>query len=127
MYKTKQKELILNIIKKQHREFSVKDIYDEVSDNVGLTTVYRVINKLEEDNKIKKIINNNDTYYLYLEECDKDNHFNLKCIRCGKLIHIDCDCINELSKHINNKHNFKIENNNLVINGICNKCIKGDR
>ena len=42
-YNTKQKDLILSIIKKQNHEFTVKDIYEEVKGNTGLTTIYRLV------------------------------------------------------------------------------------
>ena len=37
-YNTKQKDLILNIIKNQKHAFTIKDIYKELNSNVGLTT-----------------------------------------------------------------------------------------
>ena len=55
-YNTKQKELILNIIKKQKKEFTVKDIYNEVKNKTGLTTVYRLIDKLVEEGIVTKNI-----------------------------------------------------------------------
>ena len=32
-YKTKQKDLIVDIIKKRNKEFTVKDIYDDLKDS----------------------------------------------------------------------------------------------
>ena len=43
------------------------------------------------------------------------------------MIHIDCDCIEELTNHISKKHKFIPNKRNIIINGICNTCInKGD-
>ena len=44
---------------------------------------------------------NNNTYYEYLAKCDCCNHFYLKCQKCGTLIHVDCDCINDSSDYSN--------------------------
>lgn len=121
-YETKQKDIIINCIKK-HKEFTINDIYEELKGQVGLTTIYRKVDSLVEDNKVKKYIGkDNITYYQYLCECDKDNHFYLKCDKCGTLEHVDCDCINELSEHINKNHEFKINKQNIVINGVCKNC-----
>lgn len=123
IYNTKQKADILLIIKKQNKEFTVKNIYNELNKKVGLTTIYRFIDKLVQDNKLNKYITkDNITYYQYLNECDMDNHFFLKCDKCGTLIHIDCDCINDLSNHIYNHHKFKLNKDNIIINGICEEC-----
>ena len=123
-YNTKQKDLILNVIKKEKKEFTIKDIYSKL-DGIGLTTIYRLVDKLVDEGRISKTIGkDNQTYYQYLEECNEDNHFYLKCDNCGSMIHIDCDCIGDLSKHISDEHNFKLNENNIIINGICKKCNK---
>ncbi|MBQ6282598.1 MAG: transcriptional repressor [Bacilli bacterium] len=121
-YNTKQKDKILDIIMKKEHEFTIKDIHTEIPE-VGLTTIYRLIDKLVENNSINKYIGkDNITYYQYLEKCDEDNHFYLKCEKCGDIIHIDCDCISELKNHILNNHKFKLNKDHIIINGICDKC-----
>ena len=122
-YKTKQKEIIINIIEGINHEFTIKDIYNSLNNKVGLTTIYRVIDNLVNENYVnKRIDKNNITYYDYLEKCDNENHFFLKCNSCGNLTHVDCECINDLYNHINKNHKFKLNKENIIINGICNKC-----
>lgn len=124
-YNTKQKDIIINAIKMQKHEFTIKDIYDELKGKVGLTTIYRMVDKLIDENIINRYISkDNTTYYQYLKECEEENHFYLKCDKCGELIHIDCDCIEDLSNHIIKKHRFKLNKKNIIISGICEKCIK---
>lgn len=124
-YNTKQKDLIIDIIKKKTHEFTIKDIYDDLNTKVGLTTIYRLVDNLIKDNLISKSIGkDNITYYQYLEKCDEDNHFYLKCDKCGNMIHVDCDCIDDLYNHIIKKHKFKLSKENIIIDGICEKCIK---
>ena len=123
-YNTKQKDLIINIIKNQKKEFTIKDIYNQVKNKTGLTTIYRLVDKLVEDGRLAKNIGkNNITYYQYLIDCTEENHFYLKCDKCGEMTHVDCDCIKELSDHIIKKHNFELKKENIIINGICEKCI----
>lgn len=124
-YNTKQKDLILNVIKNQKHEFTIKDIYEELNEKVGLTTIYRLVDKLIDEKVLNKNISrDNTTYYQYLKECSEENHFFLKCDKCGDLIHIDCDCIDDLSSHIFKKHKFVLNKENIIINGVCEKCIK---
>lgn len=124
-YNTRQKELILSALKKEKKDFTVKNIYDELNGKVGLTTIYRLVDKLVIEERIEKYIDNSRTYYRYFEKCDSDNHFYLKCDKCKNMIHIDCNCINDLSNHIKNEHKFKLKKENIVINGICEKCRSG--
>ncbi len=122
-YNTKQKDVIFEIIKKQTHEFTIKDIYNSIKDQTGLTTIYRLVDKLVEEGKVRKYINKNSlTCYEYLKECNEENHFYLKCDNCGNMIHIDCDCIEELSSHILKKHQFRPNRENIIINGLCNCC-----
>ena len=121
-YNTKQKDMIMNVLKNTKKEFTIKEIYENVSD-IGLTTIYRLVDKLVEEDRIKKTIGSDkQTYYQYLEECDEENHFYLKCNKCGTLIHVDCDCLSDLLSHISKEHNFTASNKNIILNGICENC-----
>lgn len=122
VYNTKQKDLVLKEIK-NHKEFTINEIHERLKDEVGLTTIYRKIDELIKDGKVSKYIGkDNLAHYQYLEQCNLDNHFYLRCEECGNIEHVDCDCINALSEHITGKHNFSLDKNNIVINGLCNKC-----
>ena len=124
-YNTKQKDFILSAIKNQKQEFTIKDIYNIVKKETGLTTIYRLVDKLVQDGRLSKYIGkDNFTYYQYLEECNKENHFYLKCNKCGKIVHIDCNCIEEMTSHIFKKHKFKPNREQVIINGVCEDCIK---
>jgi Fur family ferric uptake transcriptional regulator len=124
-YNTKQKELIVNTIKKEKKEFTVKDIYEELNKSIGLTTIYRLVDKLvEEGILLKSISNDNTTHYQYLSKCEEENHFYLKCDKCGDLEHVDCDCIDGLTKHIFKEHDFKPNKEHIIINGTCKNCSK---
>ena len=126
VYNTRQKDIIYNVIKKQDKEFTVKDIYKIVKDNTGLTTVYRFVDKLVDSGVLKKYVGeDNVLYYQYLESCDKSNHFYLRCSKCSRLIHVDCDCVKDLFKHIFDTHKFIPNDTQIVIDGVCNECNEG--
>ena len=122
-YNTKQKDIIIDIIKKQKYPFTIKDIYSLTSKEVGLTTIYRLIDTLDSEGYLNKEIgSDNNTYYQYIDKCDEENHFYLKCINCGQIIHVDCSFASELSDHITTHHNFKLSKEHIIINGICEEC-----
>lgn len=123
-YKTKQKNIILNYIKNLKSAFTAKDIYSGISNlDVGLTTIYRCLETLEKESKIKKIIENNISKYQYLDSCNHINHFYLKCNVCNKIIHTDCECIADFKKHFIDEHEFELDKD-VIIFGICNDCKK---
>ena len=121
-YNTKQKSKIIDLIKNEKGSFVIKDLYAKLNEEIGLTTIYRLVDKLVLEGMIvKEISKDNITSYRYLEKCDKENHFYLKCENCGEVKHVDCDCIEELSKHIKDEHRFNLTNH-VIINGVCKKC-----
>ena len=127
-YHTKQKDIIFDAIRRQKHEFSIKDIYEATEEEIGLTTIYRFIDQLVDEGRLKKFIGkDNITYYQYLEECEEENHFYLKCSNCGDMIHVDCSCIEDLSIHVLKKHQFILSRDNIVIEGICKNCIENSR
>ena len=122
-YNTKQKDLILDKIKSKKSSFTIKQLYDDLEGSIGLTTIYRAITKLDDEGLLNKTIGNDNTaYYQYLEKCLNKNHFFLKCEVCGNLEHVDCDCIETLTNHILKEHQFFLNNEHIIINGICKKC-----
>lgn len=127
-YNTKGKELINSAIKEFSNGFTIKELKDYLNNNnqtVGQTTIYRIIENLENKNIIKKYYDeNNVAHYKYVKDCSSDNHFYLKCIKCSKIVHVDCNCINELSAHIHKQHKFLLDTKNIILEGLCSNCNK---
>ena len=122
-YKTNQKELIMNIISTFNKDWTIRKLYDALDGKVGLTTIYRFVDKMVLDGTVKKIVGkDNVTYYCYLGSCDQENHFYLKCDNCGKNVHIDCKCMSDLVNHIFDEHGFTTNKEHIILNGICNNC-----
>lgn len=125
-YNTRQKELIRQLIISINRDFSAKEIFCKLTaagEEVGQTTVYRIIDSMVEDGQLKKTLGeDNEVRYQYLESCDHFGHCYLKCNNCGRLQHIDCEDICDLTAHIERQHKFKVDDTNMVINGLCRSC-----
>lgn len=128
MYNTKQKEKLTDYFKKNmSRQLTINDIIEEVSGNgeAGKSTVYRQIAKMVEDGELLRM-NGEDSksvVYQYMGEgthCSE--HFHLKCIECGKLIHLDCRHLEKIGRHIEEEHNFKIDTRRTVFYGLCERC-----
>ena len=118
-YNTNQKEMITKKIKSFNGDWTIKELYEALNSKVGLTTIYRLVDKLIVDGEISKI---NDSSYCYLGNCREVDHFYLKCDTCGKLEHIDCSCIKKLTNHILKEHDFTTNKEHIILNGICSNC-----
>ena len=99
VYKTKQRECILECIRKQADAYitiqQLSEALEQQHQKVGLTTIYRTLDKLEQEKAIAKISIDGvgGTCYRYLPR-ENDIFFSLKCERCGKVVDIGCpDCL----------------------------------
>lgn len=131
VYKTSQREILLDFLRSHpDEEFTTEAITEALSgEAIGKSTIYRLISKLCDDGDILRTrgINGKRTLYRYIDrthECDA--HFHLKCRDCGKIIHLDCEFMEELGRHIAGEHGFILDPKSTVINGVCAQCEKGD-
>ena len=126
IYQTSQKDLVLSYIKNSKLDhISAKDVYNALIDEkIGLTTIYRHLEKLTNEGiLIKTIIDENTpACYEYTGHNQKEECYHLKCIKCNKLIHLHCDEISLLEKHINDEHGFNIDSKRTVFFGLCKEC-----
>lgn len=125
-YKTKQRELILDYLKNSGRpHVSAGDIAAHLRENgaVGVATVYRQLDKMVEAGLVRKYSLDGGACYQYVgadEGCHE--HFHLKCLGCGALIHVDCDFLQGLAPHILEHHGFEVDNRRTVMYGLCKEC-----
>ena len=123
-YNTEQKKLILECLKENSEVYiSVEDISNYLNKKglqVGTTTIYRYLNFLEKEGTVRIENIKNTRYFQYIVE-DCKNHYHIKCEKCGKIEHIDCEEIISLCNHVKNEHNFVISQKN-VIYGTCGLC-----
>ena len=91
------------------------DVLKETNADISIATIYRNLNILTEEKKIKKIHTENFTMY----ETIKSTHYHFECEKCHKVIDIDPSLINI-------KINYSIAGVNkkdLFLYGLCNNCI----
>ena len=125
-YKTEQRKILLDFLIKNKKKFiSAEEILIFMKNNnqdVGLTTIYRFLKELENDNSVRIEIKEHTKYFQYVEN-DNSNHMFLKCKKCGKSLDLGCHEVEELNHHINEEHKFKLDSNTIIY-GTCNKCSK---
>lgn len=128
-YRTKQKELILSCIQThQGTFFTSKDIIAALADQgakVGTATVYRNLERLEEEGIIARtsIEGNSSVCYRFLPDVPEDVYFFLKCEGCGTLSPIDCGELQKLYEHVIEHHHVRINPTKTVLYGLCESCL----
>lgn len=123
---TEQKEILINYLKtNKNKHLSINKIQNDLKDEIGLTTIYRIMNNLIKKGDVTKssLDGKQGFYYQYSEKKEKcKNHYHLICEKCNKLYHFESDEIVKVSQEINKKEHFLIDNERTIFYGICQKC-----
>ena len=109
-----------------HNEKQIRNL-EEKEISVNTTTIYRFLDKLCAENIIIKYsdVNSDKAVYQYAgEQGNCREHLHLKCIKCGKVMHLDCGFMDELRKHIMAEHHFQLQCSGDLLHGLCEECTK---
>jgi len=133
-YNTAQKEKLLEfLIQNKDRHTSAQEIdtyLRSVGSPVGMATIYRQLERLVEAGAVRKFIIDGKTSacFQYVEnEKECREHFHLKCLSCGKLIHLRCSRLMDISSHISQNHGFIIDTSQTVFYGRCADCAASEK
>ena len=126
-YSTKQRSAILSFLKENNAHVTAADIVfhlKELGIVVSVATVYRTLDKLEAEGVVRKMFigNEHSACYQFVDSASCAEHFHLKCIKCGKLIHLSCEFLRDMESHIFNDHGFTVSSGRTVIYGVCAVC-----
>ena len=47
---------------------------------------------------------------------------HLKCVRCGRIYHLDCHFMDEVRAHLMAEHGFTLQCEGSVLYGLCRSC-----
>ena len=129
-YMTEQKRILKKILEDNaDSAYTVEELMEKLSqcssDRIpGKSTVYRLITHLTEEGTVKKFLRNGSRKFAYQivmgEHCDC--HLHLKCMECGKLIHLDEDTSDALLGKVRDISNFSVNEEATVLFGECSDC-----
>lgn len=123
-YNTKQRDEIVEFFNKHRGKcFTAKDLIKSGEVSVGEATVYRTLSRLTKQGLLKRYTDGESGAAYQLNESEECfGHFHLKCINCGKLIHMDCEFMSDMKNHIESSHGFAVDIGKTVIYGVCAEC-----
>ena len=116
--KITQPRLSILRVLQNHRDghLTADDIYRlliEAGEEIGLATVYRVLNQFESSGLVEK--HNFESGQAYYELNDGEHHDHMVCLETGKVIEFVSEEIELAQKKIAEAHGYDIESHSLVI------------
>lgn len=131
-YRTKNRTLILEYLKaeKEHT-ISIADIdayLKQKGETINISTIYRFLDKLVAEGKVMKYQQEDGkkAVFQYVEEHQCQNHLHMQCVKCGRMIHLNCGFMEEISDHMLEHHHFRLQCQNSILYGMCETCEKED-
>jgi len=114
---THPRKRILEILENERdRHLTADDIYRllvEAREEIGLATVYRVLNQFEAAGLVEK--HNFESGQAYYELDSGVHHDHMVCVETGKVIEFISEEIEAAQRKIATEHGYEIEDHSLVI------------
>jgi Fur family ferric uptake transcriptional regulator len=116
--KTKSVEVLLNEFNNNSSAISVTKLVTKLNSRFNKTTIYRVLDKLEDDGVLHSFLGKNGLkWYAKCNGCTADIHPHFQCLDCGK---VDCLSFNIETPVIPNR---KVNLAQFLIQGQCDECL----
>jgi len=114
---THPRKRILEILEgKRNKHLTADDIYRcllDANEEIGLATVYRVLNQFESAGLVEK--HNFESGQAYYELDSGEHHDHMVCVETGKVVEFISEEIEAAQKKIADAHGYDIEDHSLVI------------
>ena len=120
---SKQREIIINVLKSNFEHptaYRVYELVKQIEPTISKSTVYRNLEQLVEVGLVKKISTGDNFEHYDIERNDGHSHLVCKC--CGNIFDINLD-IGKIESSIKNQTEFS-SCNEIIVMGICKNCDK---
>jgi len=121
--KSKQKEVILGVVKSTHSHPTANWVYEQVKQeisNISLGTVYRNLKSLKEEGEIQEL--NFDGAMSRFDGITR-NHYHFRCERCERIFDLDEQVDATLNDRIEQTTDFEVIDHRLEFYGRCHDCL----
>lgn len=112
---------ILEILKNPNNQhISAEDVYKillEKNEEIGLATVYRVLNQFDDAGIVSR--HHFEGGRSVFELSAKDHHDHLVCLTCGHVFEFEDDVIEQRQLQVAEANNIKLTNHSLYLYGEC--------
>lgn len=132
-YNTEQKRLLLEFLR-EHSDssFTIDDIVEAIKLSAGKaapgrSTVYRLMTKLVEERTVQRFADEHGRSFLYRIIADEHcrTHLHLKCLQCGRILHLDRKTSETLLESVRKVKDFSVSEEDTLLFGNCAQCREG--
>jgi Fur family ferric uptake transcriptional regulator len=133
-YHTRQQDELIAYLEahpeNHHTAAQIRDHLAQMGKPISTATIYRQMERFVAEGTVRKYLleTGDSACYEYVGEQKRRcaSHFHCKCEKCGRLIHLDCDELQEIRRHLREHHGFAWDSGRTVFYGICDQCQSAD-
>lgn len=119
---TKSVNIIVDIFNNSKNALSVVDLVALLTTDMNKTTVYRILDRLENDGFVHSFTDKDGhKWYAKCHDCSvhhhSDVHPHFQCKKCGKI-----ECLNE-EIHLPHFSNHQVDDAEILLLGTCESCL----
>lgn len=125
---TPQRQLVWDVLRETDHHLPAEAIHERITaldPELSLASVYRTLSLLEELGLANEVHLGDGRGYWELAHSDETIH--LHCRVCRRVVHHSGDVVAEIRSHLNASHDFRTEEVDLVVHGVCGDCARGAR
>jgi len=115
------KTSILELIENADKALAHADIQHELGDLCNRVTIYRVLDRLIEEEKIHKVLDTDGiAKFLACSDCEAEHdhhHLHFSCTKCDSVT-----CLHHVVPNFKLPQNYILEEVNFTVSGICPYC-----
>jgi Fur family ferric uptake transcriptional regulator len=129
-YNTEQKKILTDFLRKnREKAYTIEEIAHELKELYGASapgksTVYRLIPHLVEEGQVSRLPRGRGRSFVYQSlEADRcHGHLHMRCMSCGRLIHLDDGLSEELLCKVRDLCGFSVNEKDSILLGNCLSC-----
>lgn len=125
-YATDQREILLSFLREHpDQQFSIEEISEQlcIGNVISLSTIYRNINKLVEEESVRRFAKEGSRKFLYqfIGDGNCSEHLHLTCNLCGQIYHVNDESMKIILLSAL-QNDFIIDKKKSLLYGVCRKC-----
>jgi Fur family transcriptional regulator, ferric uptake regulator len=121
---TAPRRAVVETLAKSSRPLTPVEVFDSARKDcpsLGLVSVYRTLEKLEELSLVQRV-HQTKSCQAFIRAGDGHQHL-LICTQCGKAIMFEGDQLDPLFKVVSQRTGFQVEDHWLQVFGLCSSCV----
>ena len=130
-YDTGREQALLSLLKESgERGLSLHEICERLTpDGKGKSTIFRLLASLTEQGAVRKLPDGQSRHFIYqyTESAHCRSHLHLKCMECGRFIHLTDRLSRLLCDAVRLEGHFALDEEKTLLFGKCEACAGGGR